>query len=155
MTTAISAADGGRGTALRRLSTFRVDEVLYGVDVDRVQEVTKALPVTTVPQAPAGVTGLVNLRGQVVTVVDLRHRLGLPARSDDAGGYHVVLRSEGAALSLLVDAVEGFEEVPEDAFTERPDTVPGPARDIVPGVYPLADELLLVVDVDRAIDVES
>lgn len=138
----------------RRLSTFRVDGQLYGIDVDAVQEVTRSLEPTPVPRAGAAVHGLVNLRGQVVTVIDLRHRLGCAARGGNEAAYNVVLSGDGGLVALLVDAVEGFEDVNDDAYTSRPTTVTGPATEIVPGAYQLEDELLLTIDVSRAMDLE-
>jgi purine-binding chemotaxis protein CheW len=139
----------------RKLTTFRVDRDLFGIDVSVVQEVTQAGETTPVPLAPAGVSGLVNLRGQVVTVIDLRYRLGYPPRPHDAAPVNVVVRGDGGAVGLLVDSVEGFEDVSDDRFTERPDSVRGPARDLVLGAYQLSDELLLALDVDRAIDLAA
>jgi purine-binding chemotaxis protein CheW len=136
----------------RKLATFRVDRDLFGIDVSVVQEVTMAAEPTPVPLAPAGVSGLVNLRGQVVTVVDLRHRLGYPPRARDSAPVNVVVRAAGGAVGLLVDSVEDFEDVSDDRFTGRPETVRGPARELVLGAYQLSDELLLALDVDRAID---
>jgi purine-binding chemotaxis protein CheW len=136
----------------RKLATFRVDRALFGIDVSAVQEVTLAAEPTPVPLAPAGVSGLVNLRGQVVTVVDLRFRLGCPPRPEDLSPVNVVVRRDGGAVGLLVDSVEGFEDVSDGQFTERPETVRGPARELVLGAYQLPDELLLALDLDRAID---
>lgn len=138
-----------------KLSTFRVDGALFGIEVDRVQEVTRAHELTPVPGAAPSVSGLMNLRGQVVTVVDLRRRLGYPSRGVDDSAVNVVLRSDGGAVSLLVDAVEGFEDVTDEQFAERPATVQGPARELVRGAYQLSDELLLALDVSRAVEVES
>jgi purine-binding chemotaxis protein CheW len=139
----------------RKLSTFRVGDALLGVAVEDVQEVTRFQPTTPVPLASAAVSGLMNLRGQVVTVLDLRHRLGYPPAADVTSSVNVVVRADGGSVSLLVDAVEGFRDVRDDEFTGRPDTVQGPARDLVLGAYQLADELLLALDLQRAIDVEA
>jgi purine-binding chemotaxis protein CheW len=140
----------------RKLSTFRVCDELFGVAVEDVQEVTRGLEVTPVPLAPEAVTGLMNLRGQVVTVVDLRRRLGYPARDADAPSANVVVRSGGAAggaVSLLVDRVEGFEDVTEEQFADRPATMTGRARELVLGAYQLPGRLLLALDLHRAVDV--
>lgn len=144
--------------ATRKLSTFRIGDDLFGVDVTEVQEVTRAAETTPVPLAPDAVSGLLNLRGQVVTVVDLRRRLGYPPRTGDAAPVNVVIRSErttDAAVSLLVDAVDGFQDVTDEQFTERPDTVGGPAHELVLGAYQLDERLLLELDLHRAIDLEN
>ena len=140
----------------RKLSTFRVGDDLFGVPVEDVQEVTRSYELTPVPLAHEAVSGLMNLRGQVVTVVDLRRRLGYPPRDAEASTANVVVRSggtAGAAVSLLVDAVEGFEDVSDDQFAERPETVTGPARQLVLGAYTLPDRLLLSLDLHGAVDV--
>ena len=139
----------------RKLSTFRVDGEMFGIDVADVQEVTKLQELTPVPLAPAAVSGLMNLRGQVVTVIDLRHRLGFTPRDAGAAGVNVVIRSDRGAVSLLVDAVDGFRDVSDEDFVERPDTVRGPARELVLGAYQLPGELLLALNLDRAIDMEA
>lgn len=139
----------------RKLSTFRVGDDLFGVAVEDVQEVTRFHVTTPVPLASKAVSGLMNLRGQVVTVVDLRHRLGYPPAADVTSSVNLVIRGDGGSVSLLVDAVEGFRDVRDDELTGRPDTVQGPARDLVLGAYQLDDELLLALDLQRAIDVEA
>jgi purine-binding chemotaxis protein CheW len=142
----------------RKLSTFRVHDELFGVDIDDVQEVTRSQELTPVPLAPDAVSGLMNLRGQVVTVVDLRRRLGYPPRPDGAPAANVVVRTGGAsgtAVSLLVDAVEGFQDVSDDRFAPRPDAMSAPARELVLGAYQLDDRLLLALDLHRAIDMGS
>jgi purine-binding chemotaxis protein CheW len=139
----------------RKLSTFRLGDALFGVAVEDVQEVTRFHETTPVPLASGAVSGLMNLRGQVVTVLDLRHRLGYPPARDVTSSVNLVVRGDGGAVSLLVDAVEGFHDVRDEELVERPETVQGPARDLVLGAYQLDDELLLALDLQRAIDVEA
>ena len=152
----------------RTLSTFRVADALYGIPIEDVQEVTRLQELTPVPLAPPAVSGLMNLRGQVVTVVDLRRRLGYPPRGVEQSATNVVVRGDGSAVSLLVDAVEGFEDVTDRPFTPRPETS-AEARDgdaatggttdlpddagsgLVLGAYQLDSELLLALDLQRAI----
>ena len=142
----------------RKLSTFRIGNDLFGIPVEDVQEVTRSYEVTPVPLAPESVTGLMNLRGQVVTVVDLRRRLGYPARDGAASASNVVVRPAagevtGGAVSLLVDHVEGFVDVADEQFAERPESVTGPAREMVTGAYQLPGRLLLALDLRRAVAV--
>ena len=144
-----------------RLVTFTVGPRLYGVDVSLVQEVLVALPRTRVPRAPQALAGLVNLRGQVVTVVDLRARLGLPAAdpaSDLAGNDQqpgtsmlVVLRLPGEPTALLVDAIGSVVDVEPGEEQPPPETLRGEGRSLVEAVHPLADRLLLRLDVARAV----
>ncbi|MFL6156645.1 MAG: chemotaxis protein CheW, partial [Marmoricola sp.] len=85
--------------------TFWVDGLFFGVSVTVVQEVLRYQPLTAVPSAPEAIQGLINLRGQIVTAVDLRCRLGLPQRPDDALPMNVIVRSRGEVVSLLVDDI--------------------------------------------------
>jgi purine-binding chemotaxis protein CheW len=142
------------------LTTFTVDHYLFGVDVATVQEVIRAQEMTRVPLADPAVGGLINLRGQVVTAIDLRTRLGLPPRhiigSDpDKAPMNVVVRTPDGALSLLVDSIGDVVETSHDLFEAPPETLTGPARTLVTGAYKLDDQLLLALDVTRAVDVRT
>jgi purine-binding chemotaxis protein CheW len=140
------AADRGE----RRLCTFQVGEAWFGVEVTRVQEVVGALPATPVPLAPPVVAGLVNLRGQIVTAIDLRRRLELGPRPDGEAATSVVVRAGEGTVSLLVDELGEVLEADPDAFEPPPETLDGVARSLIAGSYPLAGRLLLVLDVDAA-----
>lgn len=139
-------------TQSRQYCTFRLNDLFFGVDVQQVQEVIRYQHMTHVPRAPAAVSGLINLRGQIVTAVDLRQRLGLPERTPDRRPMNVVVRSAEGAVSLLVDEIGDVQEVAEDAFECPPETLQGPNRQLIRGVYKLAERLLLVLDTEKAID---
>ena len=136
-----------------QLCTFRVADLWLGVDVLDVQEVIRHQPTTAVPLAPDVVEGLVNLRGEIVTALDMRKRLALPARDDGELPSNVVIRSrdEHTAVSLLVDEVGDVMDIEGLEFEPAPDTLGGPARDIVLGAYPCPSLLLLLLDVQRTI----
>ena len=112
--------------AKHKLSTFRVDGELFGVEAAQVQEVSRHLALTAVPLAPPAVAG--------------------------ENGMNVVLRTEGSPVSLLVDEIESVEDVEDADFEPLPDTVTGPAREFLDGAYKLPGELLLTVDVARVLD---
>ena len=99
--------------------TFYLDKLLFGVELKGVQEVIRSLDMTKVPLAPAVVSGLINLRGQIVTAVDLRRRLELAPRPADMLPMNVVVRSEDGAVSLLVDEIGDVLDV-DTATYERP-----------------------------------
>ena len=132
---------------LSQLCTFEVADLYLGVDVVEVQEVIRHQPMTVVPLAPRVARGLINLRGQIVTALDLRRMLGLPDMPADAEPANVVIR-DGAdeAVSLLVDAIGDVVDVDELPFEAVPPTLEGAARDLVLGAYKLPDRLLLVLD---------
>jgi purine-binding chemotaxis protein CheW len=135
--------------------TFLLDGLSFGVPVDRVQEVMRFQPMTRVPLAGASIVGLINLRGQIVTAVDLRRRIGLPERPADKTPANVVIRSEDGGVSLLVDEIGGVLEIGEEAFEEPPHTTPSNVRPLLTGVYKLPDRLLLLLDVDRVLATEA
>jgi purine-binding chemotaxis protein CheW len=137
--------------AERRYATFTVEGVHLAVDVAEVQEVIRAHPVTAVPRAPHVIAGLMNLRGQIVTVVDLRRRLELPPAPPDRPPVHVVLRTGGDAVSLLVDGIGDVLEADDAALAAPPATLRGVARDLVVGVHALDARLVLVLDVRRVL----
>jgi purine-binding chemotaxis protein CheW len=130
--------------------TFYLDGLLFGVELKSVQEVVRSLDMTQVPLAPAVVSGLINLRGQIVTAIDLRRRLELPPRPADAQVMNVVVRSEDGAVSLLVDDIGDVVEVEEDTFEPPPETLRGRVRDIIIGVHKLNNRLMHVLDTGKA-----
>jgi purine-binding chemotaxis protein CheW len=131
--------------------TFHLDKFLFGVDVRKVQEVIRSLRLTRVPLAPEVISGLINLRGEIVTAIDLRRRLELPPRPPEVEPMNVVVQTGSEAVSLLVDAIGAVVTVTPDAFEKPPETLTGVARDLILGAYKLKDCLLLTLDVEKAI----
>ncbi|MGL4553355.1 MAG: chemotaxis protein CheW, partial [Gemmataceae bacterium] len=121
----------------------------FGVDVLRVQEVIRCQGMTRVPLAPPSVRGLINLRGQIVTAIDLRRRLELTDRPADQQPVNVVVRTDDGAVSLLVDEIGDVVTVGGEPFEGPPETLRRPARDLIRRAYKLADRLLLAIDLDR------
>ena len=136
-------------------ATFTLAGHLFGVEVRRVQEVLTEQPRTPAPLAPRAVAGLINLRGQVVTALDLRRRLWLPDRAEGQAAMNVVVRSSEEVWSLLVDSIGGVIEAADATFEPPPDTLSGPIRELIRGAYKLDDALLLVLDVDKALEIEG
>ncbi|WP_437185408.1 chemotaxis protein CheW [Planctomicrobium sp. SH668] len=130
--------------------TFQVAHLLFGVEVRHVQEVLRHQRTTTVPLAQNMVHGLMNLRGQIVTALDLRKHLSLfHARIDpDRLPMNIVLRTADGPISLLVDEIGDVIEVSSDEFETTPDTLPGVIRNAVQGVYKLNGRLMLVLNPD-------
>ena len=136
----------------KQFSTFVVDRLLFGVEVEKVQEVIRYQNMTPVPLAPSVVRGLINLRGQIVTAIDLRRRLGLRERVATDLPMNVVVRHEDGAVSLLVDEIGDVLEVEEEAFELPPGTLLGEARELIRGVYKLRGLLLIVLDTDKILN---
>ena len=131
--------------------TFDLDDTLYGVEVAWVQEVLRPHTRTRVPRAPETIAGLVNLRGQVVLTVDLRTRLQLAPRQPDVEPMMVVVQVAGEPVSLLVDRIGDVVGADDHTYAPPPDTLDGPTRTLVTGAHKLDDQLLLLLDVERAI----
>jgi purine-binding chemotaxis protein CheW len=138
---------------MKQFSTFYLDRLLFGVEVARVQEVLRYQEMTPVPLAAPVVSGLINLRGQIVTALDLRRRLKLTERATDRLPMNVVVRVGEEAVSLLVDEIGDVFEVDDDAFELPPETLQGEARRLIRGAYKLEDKLLLVLDTDEVVSV--
>lgn len=142
-------------TTTQQYCTFFLDDLFFGVPVRDVQEVIRYQEMTRVPLAIDMVRGLMNLRGQIVTAIDLRRRLRLADRAAEKVPTNVVVRSDSGAVSLLVDEVCDVQEVSAEAFEPSPHTLSGEARGLVRGAYKLNDRLLLVLDTERAIALPS
>jgi purine-binding chemotaxis protein CheW len=135
----------------RQFCTFYVDNLFLGIDVQQIQEVIRYQGMTRVPLAAAAISGLINLRGQIVTAIDLRCRLGLPLRGPEDPPMNVVVRDGDNAVSLLVDRIGDVLEVNEELFEMPPSTVRASIRGLIVGAYKLPDRLLLVLDTERAL----
>lgn len=133
-------------TETKQFTTFFLGEHLFGVEVAQVQEVLPYQDMTRVPLAPAVIDGLINLRGQIVTAVNLRRRLAFPDRAEDGRPMNVVLQLAGGPVSLLVDQVGDVITVEQDSFEPNPETLQGPLRELTFGAYKLADRLMVALD---------
>lgn len=141
--------------ACKQYSTFLLDGLLLGVDVREVQEVIRLQEMTRVPLAPPMIRGLINLRGQIVTAIDVRRRFEMPPLPAGQFPMNVVVRSDDGAVSLLVDEIGDVLEIQDEDFEPPPVTLKGPARELISGVYKLKDRLLLVLDTERAVSLPS
>jgi purine-binding chemotaxis protein CheW len=135
--------------------TFYVDGHYFGLDVLKVQEVIRYQEMTHVPLAPPVVRGLINLRGQIVTAIDLRRRLELTERPADQLPVNVVVQTGDGAVSLLVDEIGDVLEVQEKWFEQPPDTLKGTARELIRGAYKLEGRLLLILDTERTVSLTT
>lgn len=139
----------------RQFCTFFLNSLYFGVEVLKVQEVIRYQKMTRVPLAPDMIEGLINLRGQIVTAIDLRRRLGFAARTDGELPTNVVVRTEDGAVSLLVDEIGDVLEVDHSTFEHPPETLTGTARDLVQGVYKLKDKLMLHLNTERVVNLQA
>ncbi len=135
--------------------TFYAAGLYFGLDVMHVQEIIRYQEMTRVPLAPPVVRGLINLRGQIVTALDLRRRLDLPDRRDDQLPVNIVVQTDDGAVSLLVDEIGDVLEVPETDFERPPDTLTGPSRDLILGAYKLPHSLLLILNTAKTVNIAA
>ncbi|MEB2363002.1 MAG: chemotaxis protein CheW [Bryobacteraceae bacterium] len=135
-----------------QFATFFVADLFFGVDVLRVQEVLRFQQMTRVPQAPEVIEGLINLRGQIVTAIDMRRRLGLPPRAGGQTPMNMVVRTEDGAVSLLVDEIGDVLDVDAATHEQPPENLDRGARELIRDVYKLKDRLLLILDAERTVD---
>jgi purine-binding chemotaxis protein CheW len=134
-------------------STFYVDGLFFGVDVLKVQEVLRYQELTPVPLAPGVIEGLINLRGQIVTAIDMRRTLRIEPRPAGRTPMNMVVRSDDGAVSLLVDEIGEVVEPPPESYEQAPETMRADQRELIDGVYKLDGRLLLVLNTERVLQV--
>jgi purine-binding chemotaxis protein CheW len=139
----------------KALCTFRVGGRLFGIEVERVQEVFRAQTLTRVPLAAHAVSGLMNLRGQIVVALDLRRRLGLAEDTAAGRAMNVVIHAEEGPIGLIVDSIGDVLNVEDRAFEPPPDTLRASARALLRGAYKLPEELLFLLDTVRVVELSQ
>lgn len=140
----------------RQICTFSLGDQLFGIDVMNVQEVVRYQEMTEVPLAASEIKGLINLRGRIVTAIDLRTRLDMePLEEGGEPPQNVIVhrRNDTEVVSLLVDEIGDVLYVDEDAFERTPETLRGKWRELIVGAYKLEKRLLLVLDIEKTLDV--
>ena len=132
--------------------TFTIADQLFGLPVLTVQDVLSAHRITRIPLAPTEIAGSLNLRGRIVTAIDVRLRLGLTPRDADASAMSIVVEHNNDLYSLLVDSVGEVLALSPDDFERNPPTLDSRLRVYSNGIYRLNDQLLVVLDVTRLLD---
>jgi len=152
MGTAIAVARPGAlaTTASADFLTLTIAGQRFGLPVASVQDVLGPQKITRIPLAPREIAGALNLRGRIVTAVDIRRRLGLPAA--EAGGMSVVVEHHGEPYSLMIDSVSEVLSLPAQAFEANPPTLNPRWREVSAGIYRLNEGLLVVLEIDRLLD---
>ena len=130
--------------------TFHVGDHFLGIEVEEIQEVLRNTSVTPVPKTPPAICGLINLRGQIVTAVDLRRVFRTSEDGDSDSPTMLILDSGEELRSLVVDDVGDVLTVSERDYEDPPDTLQGEARNLIRGAYKLQGRLLLVLEVEHA-----
>ena len=142
----------------RQVCTFYLDNQLFGIDVLSVQEVVRFQEMTSVPLTSPEITGLINLRGRIVTAIDLRKRLHMDERAEDSDPPQNIIvhgSDDKEVVSLLVDEIGDVLQVQESAFERVPNTLSPEFRSLIVGAYKLEKQLLLLLDVDKTLNISS
>ncbi len=134
--------------------TFYLDRYYFGIEVELVQEIIRFQEITPVALAPHVVKGLINLRGQIVTAVDLRSLLELPGRQPEDVPMNIVVKTPLGAFSLLVDRIGDVLELSDDSFEAPPDNLDGMARELIQRAYKLDGSLLLTMAIEKVVSAD-
>ncbi|MBU7584240.1 MAG: purine-binding chemotaxis protein CheW [Nostoc sp. TH1S01] len=146
--------------AEQKLCTFWLNKTYFGIDVRHVQEVIRPQAITPVPLTPPDICGLINLRGQIITVIDLQQRLDMGQSAmrniqpEAPQGFNIVVCSDQEVVSLVVDDVGDVLEFPQNTFQPPPASLKGRMREILAGAYPLAEGFLFVIDTEKILNVK-
>ncbi|HTY37420.1 MAG TPA: chemotaxis protein CheW [Bacteroidota bacterium] len=145
-----SAAQSGTGdNELLQLVSFKIGGEEFGVDILRVQEINRMMDVTKIPNAPSFVDGVINLRGKVIPVIDLRSRLGMERKERDTNTRIVVIEVHRRIVGFVVDSVSEVLRIPRSVTEPPPSIAGGVNEDYITAVGKLEDRLLILLDLER------
>jgi purine-binding chemotaxis protein CheW len=151
----IKQASQGKSEELVQLVSFNIGEEEFGVDILKVQEINRMLEVTRVPNAPEFVDGVINLRGKVIPIIDLRRRFGMDRREHDKNTRIVVVELTGKIVGFVVDAVREVLRIPRSVTEPPPPIVAGVEAEYITAVGKLEDRLLILLDLDKVLSNEE
>ena len=134
---------------LLQLVGFRLGKKEYGIDILKVQEINRIAEITRIPQSPDFVEGVINLRGNVIPIIDLRKRFHMPEREHDRQTRIVVGEIEGRTVGFIVDAVSEVIRLPANSVEPPPKIVADQQVEYIKGVGKLDDRLLMLLDIDK------
>jgi purine-binding chemotaxis protein CheW len=140
---------------VRRLLLFTLDDAVFAVNVGYAVEVLRGMPVKHVPELPDFIEGVVEIRGRICPVMDMRRRLGMPVRSDNARGRFLIVRSSLERVALLVDEVVGVETVRRELIRKPPLVFRGIKKRYMEGLYPLDKAMLIILSIEQILTSEE
>lgn len=140
---------------LLQLVTFGIGEEEFGIDILKVQEIIRTMSITKVPSSPPHVEGVINLRGKVIPVIDLRSRFDMEYRPHDSQTRIIVLEIHGMIVGFVVDAVSEVLRIPSSTVEPPPVVVGGVDSEYIKGVGKLDDRLLILLDLDKLVTVDE
>lgn len=138
---------------LLQLVSFNIGSEEFGVDILKVQEINRMVEITRVPQAPHYVEGVINLRGKVIPIIDLRKRFNLEVKEYDKNTRIVVVDINGSIMGMVVDSVSEVLRLPSNTIEPPPEIVAGINSEYIKGVAKLEDRLLIFLDLSKVIDI--
>ena len=144
-----------RDDDLLQLVTFSIGSEEFGVDILKVIEIIRTLEITKVPKAPAFVEGVINLRGLVIPIIDLRRRFGLAEKAGDSDTRIIVIEINGMSVGFVVDSVSEVLRIPANTVEPAPPVVAGVDSDYISGVGKLEDRLLILLDLDKLLSADD
>lgn len=147
--------DGETSDSLVQLVGFCLGQEEFGIDIRKVQEINRMVEITSVPRTPEFVMGVINLRGKVIPVINLRSRFGLPPKDRDKNTRIIVVEVQNRVMGILVDSVSEVLRIPASTIVPPPDIVAGVDTDYIRGVGKLKDRLLILLDMDKIISQEE
>jgi purine-binding chemotaxis protein CheW len=147
----VAPVAGAKGETLFHLVTFRLGKEEYGVEIKQVQEIIRAADITPVPGAPAHVRGVINLRGKIIPVVDLRRRFGLPAVEESEERRIVVVEVGDKRLGMLVDSVSQVIKFSSSVMEEMPEEAVTLGENYIRGMGKLDDRLIFILDLNGSL----
>ena len=148
--TVVRADRTGGDASERQLVVFSLGEESFGVDIDSVREIIRWQPVTHVPETTASVLGVLNLRGNVIPVVDLRNRFGM-ASAEETDATRILVVDIGTDVGALVDSVTEVIRLSSDAIGELSPVVASTNSEYIDGIARVEDRLLILLNMDRAL----
>ena len=140
---------------LLQLVTFSIGEEEFGVDILSVQEIIRMMDITKVPRAPEFVEGVINLRGKVIPIIDLRRRFGLSTRDHDKHTRIIVIEINNMIVGFVVDSVSEVLRIPASTVEPPPPVVSGLESEYISGVGKLEDRLLILLDLNKLLSGEE
>lgn len=150
----VDVNDSGASDELQLVS-FNIGSEEFGVDILKVQEINRMVEITKVPQAPNYVEGVINLRGKVIPIIDLRKRFNLELKEQDKNTRIVVVDIVGNIMGMIVDSVSEVLRLPANTVEPPPDLVTGINSEYINGVAKLEDRLLIFLDLSKVVDMEA
>lgn len=136
-------------TEILQLVTFHLGEEEFGIDILKVQEIIRLLTITKVPNAPHFVEGVINLRGRVIPILDLRKRFNLKIKENDKNTRIIVVIINGMTVGFIVDSVSEVLRIPKETVEPAPPVVAGVESEYIKGVGKLDDRLLILLDLEK------